>query len=208
MDEVKIYELDKSSKTVDKIVEIHVEAFSDFFLTQLGKPFLKTLYQGYIDDENSGVIIAESKNSKEILGFIAYSKDYSRFFAELKRKHLLKFAFCSVGAAVRHPSFIKRLLGAFKKSNEVKRSEKYVELASIGVNSAVQGKGIGGRLVDYLISIVDYDKYEYISLETDALDNEAANRFYQKKGFKLSREYSTAEGRRMNEYRYMRGELK
>lgn len=204
MREVRIYELDKTSDKAERIAGIHDVVFPDFFLTQLGKSFLTTLYQGYIEDDESGIIVAESENSKQILGFIAYSKDYSRFYSELKKNHLLEFALCSVGVALRHPSFIKRLLGAFKKSDEVKRTEKYVELASIGVYSTNQGKGIGGQLVDYLISIVDFDKYEYISLETDAVNNKTANDFYQKKEFKLAREYTTAEGRRMNEYHYCR----
>lgn len=47
-------------------------------------------------------------------------------------------------------------------------------------------------------------KRGYISLETDTIDNETANRFYQKRGFKIARKYVTPEGRMMNEYRYRR----
>lgn len=84
----------------------------------------------------------------------------------------------------------------------MKKVEKYVELASIGVYPQKQGEGIGGKLMDYFISTVDFKKYAYINLETDAVNNEAVNLFYQKKGFKLSRQYVTAEGRRMNEYHF------
>lgn len=202
MDNIKIYELNKSSDKAGIIANIHKGAFPNFFLTKLGIGFLTILYQGYIEDSESGIIVAESANSRQILGFIAYSNDYPRFFSELKRKHLFKLAICSLCAIIKHPSFIKRLLGAFKKSDEVKRSEKYVELASIGVSKSAQGKGVGGKLVDHLIAITDFDKYEYISLETDALNNDSANIFYQKKGFTLQRKYITAEGRKMNEYRY------
>ena len=79
-----------------------------------------------------------------------------------------------------------------------------MELASIGVCSNAQGKGIGGQLVDYLVSVTNFNEYEYISLETDTIDNETANRFYQKRGFKIARKYVTPEGRMMNEYRYRR----
>ena len=44
-------------------------------------------------------------------------------------------------------------------------------------------------------------------LETDADNNEKANRFYLKNGFKKEREYLTAEGRKMIEYRYRQADL-
>ena len=189
-----------NQKTIQTIAELHKKAFPTFFLTQLGIPFLKTLYTGYIKDKNSGIIVAENKD--RIVGFIAYSKDYSSFYKGLIKNHLFKFAFCSLGAAIKHPSFIKRLLGAFKKSDSVVKEEKYFELASICVDPRIESRGVGSKLIDYLKGIVDFDVYAYINLETDADDNEGANYFYVKNGFKLARTFVTAEGRRMNEYRY------
>ena len=49
---------------------------------------------------------------------------------------------------------------------------------------------------------MNFDEYEYINLETDALNNDSVNRFYQKNGFVLSKTYVTDEGREMNEYRF------
>ena len=118
----------------------------------------------------------------------------------------MKFALCSLGAAIRHPSFTKRLLGAFKKSESVVKKEKYVELASICVDPAIESNGVGSALIDYLKGIVDFSIYTYINLETDADGNDGVNKFYVKNGFKLARTFTTAEGRRMNEYRCAPGE--
>ena len=63
------------------------------------------------------------------------------------------------------------------------------------------------RKLAKLKEITDFSVYEYINLETDACGNDAANKFYIKNGFRLARSYVTAEGRKMNEYRY-HGELK
>nr|WP_297705275.1 GNAT family N-acetyltransferase [uncultured Butyrivibrio sp.] len=156
-----------------------------------------------MEDEDSGIIVAEDDDN--LVGFIAYSNDYPRFYKGLMKHHLLKFAFCSVGAAIKHPSFIRRLWGAFKKSDSVVKSERYVELASICVNPCIENRGIGTQLIDYLKSIVDFNTYAYINLETDADGNDNVNSFYVKNGFKLERTYTTAEGRRMNEYRYVQG---
>lgn len=185
---------------IAKLSKLHMAAFPDFFLTQLGLPFLKTLYKGYMEDENSGIIVAEVNG--KLAGFIAYSNEYSRFYKGLLKRHLIRFAFCSLLAVIHHPSFCKRLLGAFTKSNEVKKEEAYVELASICVNPKVGSKGIGSKLIDRLKDITNFTVYKYINLETDACDNDAVNQFYIKNGFQLARNYMTAEGRKMNEYRY------
>lgn len=203
----QIRELQQEDKNlIPSLAVLHKSAFPHFFLTQLGLPFLRTLYYGYLEDENSGIIVAE--NDGVVLGFIAFSNDYSRFYRGLIKKHLIKFGFCSLGAAIRHPSFIKRLFGAFKKSDSVVKNEKYVELASICVDPSTGGKGIGSLLIDYLKEIVDFKVYAYINLETDANDNEKANRFYVKNGFVLERQFVTSEGRKMNEYRFSPGDCK
>jgi len=201
MNNIIIRELNNPAKSqLARITKLHMRAFPYFFLTQLGFSFLNTLYTGYAENAESGIIIAEKKG--KILGFIAYSKDYSSFYKELIKHHIIKFAICSFGAAVRHPSYVKRLLGAFKKSDSVMKAERYVELASICVDPRIECKGIGTALIDYLKEIVDFKEFEYINLETDANENDAVNKFYLKNGFILSRQYVTAEGRRMNEYQF------
>ena len=192
-----------NSHYIKSIAELHKRAFPDFFLTQLGVPFLQTLYTGYMEDKDSGIIVAEEND--KLLGFIAYSNNYPKFFKGLIKNHLMKFALCSAGAAIMHPSFIKRLLGAFKKSDSVVKEERYVELASICVDPQIERGGIGTQLVDYLKKTVNFDQYAYINLETDAENNDNVNAFYQKNGFVLTRRYVTNEGRKMNEYRYTKG---
>lgn len=194
----ELKEIDK--RYIRAIAELHKNAFPTFFLTQLGIPFLSTLYMGYLEDFDSGIIISEDESG--LVGFIAYSNDYSRFYKKLIKKHLIRFAVCSVGAAIRHPSFIRRLLGAFKKSNEVYRTEKYVELASICVNPQKESNGVGSELIENLKRRVDFNIFEYINLETDAIDNDRVNEFYIKNGFILARTYITSEGRKMNEYKF------
>lgn len=201
---MKIHELNKENglKYIDEIVAIHTLSFQGFFLTNLGKGFLKTLYKGYLEDETSGIIIATDRNERAV-GFIAYSKEYSDFYKGLLRKHLIEFAFYSIIAVIHHPFFLRRILSAFGKSDAVIRKEKYVELASIGVEINLKGKGIGTELITYMKEKIDFTGYSYITLETDSLNNELANIFYVKNGFVLQNEYTTREGRKMNEYRFL-----
>ena len=196
-----IRELEESDKKrIDEVAKLHKRAFPLFFLTQLGLTFLRTLYVGYLEDVDSGIVVAEE--NEVITGFIAYSNDYPKFYKRLMKKHILKFGICSFGVVLRHPTFTKRLLGAFKKSESVTKPEKYVELASICVEPDLKGRGIGTALINYLKTHVDFKTYKYINLETDANENDSVNRFYIQNGFVLVREYTTSEGRRMNEYRY------
>lgn len=187
-------------KYLKEIVDIHLKTFKGFFLTELGGGFLKTLYKGYMNGEASGIIIAVEDD--KVVGFIAYSKDYSRFYKNLIKRSIIQFGFYSMIAAIKHPSFIGRLFGAFGKSDEVSKEEKYVELASIGILPDSKGKGIGTLLIDYLKKMIDFENYSYISLETDAENNDKVNSFYVKNGFELVRSYSTKQGRKMNEYHY------
>ena len=196
-----IRELNKTDeKYISAIANLHKKAFPGFFLTQLGKAFLQALYTGYLEDVDSGIFVAEEKGI--LIGFVAYSMNYPKFYKELIRNHVVKFMLCSVGAVLRHPSFAKRLFGALRKSDDVTKPELYVELASICVSPTMNGHGIGTALVDYLKHRVDFSKYAFVNLETDADGNEAVNHFYQKNGFRLALQYVTKEGRRMNEYRY------
>lgn len=195
-----------TKEELNTIVKIHMDTFTGFFLTFLGKGFLRTMYQGYIKHENSGLIVARECNEHgekgEIVGVLAYSEELSAFYKYLIKTKLIPFAWYSLGAFFRRPSAMVRLIRAFLKPGESKREEAYVELSSIGVRPDQKGKHVGSRMIDVLKENFDGEKFSYINLETDAVDNEGANIFYQKNGFLLSRTYETKEGRKMNEYRW------
>lgn len=193
-------EITNDLNCVDEVVEIHLSTFEGFFLTFLGRDFLRLLYKGFIQHDKSNLIIAYDSN--KILGFLAYSEDMSAFYKYLIKTKLFSFAWCAIKAFLRKPSIMFRLLSAFSKSGEVKREETYIELSSIGVNPNYKGRHIGTKMIDFLKSNIDFRNFLYISLETDAEDNEYANMFYQKNGFVLSRVYKTKQGRKMNEYHY------
>lgn len=189
---------------VDEIVKIHTSTFTGFFLTFLGKGFLKTLYTGFMNHPQSGVIIVLEDD--KLVGFCAYSEDLSGFYKYLISKKLPQFAWYAAGAFIRKPKILLRLFRAFTYSSESKREESYIELSSIGVCPMVKNRGVGSEMIRCLIKLSDTSKFEYIKLETDRDDNEAANYFYQKNGFVLDHSYETPEGRGMNEYRYYLGD--
>lgn len=196
-----IRKVKKNEKSIiNEIVKIHLMTFEGFFLTFMGKGFLRQMYTAYTRHSSSDILIDVDDNC--VNGFLAYSENLSGLYKFMIKHHLIPFAWYSLAAFLRKPKVFMRLVRAFLKPNESQRDEKYVELASIGVHPDAKSKGVGSNLIDCLKNEVDFDAFAYITLETDALNNEAANRFYVKNGFQIFREYETREGRRMYEYRY------
>ncbi len=195
----------EEKKIIDEIVTIHLNTFTGFFLTFMGRGFLKQMYQSYCQHAESGLLVAEEDGRS--IGFLAYSSNFSGLYKFMIKTRLIQFGWYSVGAFFRRPSAFMHIISAFLKPGEAKREEKYVELSSIGVDPNVKSKGIGSKLIEQLKKQVDFEKYAYITLETDAVDNEGAIHFYEKNGFIRERMFETDEGRKMYEYRFV-GEKK
>lgn len=203
---VTIREVKSNEKElINEIVTIHLNTFTGFFLTFMGRGFLRQMYQSYCDHDESGLLVAEEDG--KALGFLAFSSNFSGLYKFMIKTRLIQFGWYSVGAFFRRPSAFMHIISAFLKPGEAKREEKYVELSSIGVDPNVKSKGIGSKLIDALKKNVDFDKYAYINLETDAVDNDGAIHFYEKNGFVRERMFETDEGRKMYEYRFV-GEKK
>lgn len=191
----------EEKELINDIVTIHLNTFTGFFLTFMGRGFLNQMYRSYCNHGESGLLVAED-NGKAI-GFLAYSGNFSGLYKFMIKTRLISFGWYSIGAFFRRPSAFMHIIKAFFKPSEVKREEKYVELSSIGVDPTVKSTGVGSLLIDELKTIIDFDKYAYITLETDAINNDGPIHFYEKNGFVRERMYETDEGRKMYEYRFV-----
>ena len=191
-------------KIINEIVTIHLKTFDGFFLTFMGRGFLNQMYISYCKHKDSNLLVAEENN--QAIGFLAYSSDFSGLYKFMLKTRLIQFAWYSLGAFFRKPTAFMHIIRAFLKPSEAKREDEYVELSSIGVDPKLKSKGVGSLMIDKLKEIVDFSKFSYITLETDAIDNEGAICFYEKNGFKKKRKFETAEGREMYEYRFNLGE--
>lgn len=191
----------EEKELINDIVSIHLNTFTGFFLTFMGRGFLNQMYRSYCDHDESGLLVAEEDG--KAVGFLAYSGNFSGLYKYMIKTRLIPFGWYSVGAFFRRPSAFMHIIKAFLKPSEVKREEKYVELSSIGVDPTIKSKGVGSLLIDELKKIVDFSKFAYITLETDAVNNDGAIYFYEKNGFTRERMYETDEGRKMYEYRFV-----
>ncbi len=198
---VSIRAVSSHEKTLlKKIAELHLATFQGFFLSFMGKRFLRYMYQSYTEHPKSELLVAEEDG--RLLGFAAYSEEVSSLYRYMIKHHFLPFAWLGFFAALRRPSAFFHILRAFKKPQEAERTESYVYLASIGVTPEEKSKGIGSNLIAELKKRVDFSRVDYISLETDAEHNDPVIAFYQKNGFAPARTFETPEGRKMIEFRY------
>lgn len=191
----------EEKELINDIVSIHLNTFTGFFLTFMGRGFLNQMYRSYCNHDESGLLVAEEDG--KAVGFLAYSGNFSSLYKFMIKTRLIPFGWYSIGAFFRRPSAFMHIIKAFLKPSEVKRDEKYVELSSIGVDSIIKSKGVGSLLIDDLKKIVDFNNFAYITLETDAVNNDGAIHFYEKNGFVRERMYETDEGRKMYEYRFV-----
>ena len=187
---------------VKSIVNIHLATFPGFFLTFLGPGFLKCLYQAFISHKASQLLIAEN-DVGELIGFVAFSYDLSALYLHLIRRSLTPLAWYSFLSVLRRPSVFFRLLRGLAQPKQSIRAERYAELSSIGVEPSKKHLGVGRKLIDEVKKRIDFANTSYLKLETDADNNDDVNAFYLRNGFTLHHAFTTAEGRKMNEYRYV-----
>lgn len=192
---------------IPAVVKVHLSAFSGFFLTDLGKGFLTEMYRGYVYHESSCLLTAID-NEERIIGFVSYTLDLSDLYSFMLKKRGLFFACHAFIAFIKKPSILMRLSRAFSMPRGSKKVERYAKLTSIGVLPEYKQQGVGGALLRAVIEDISMNNVSYLSLETDADQNEKVNNFYQKSGLKLYTSYLTPEGRKMNEYRYIPEPLK
>ncbi|MDC7230360.1 MAG: GNAT family N-acetyltransferase [Sphaerochaetaceae bacterium] len=187
-----------NTRDIREVVKIHLTSFPGFFLTFLGRGFLRYLYKGFILHPNSGILIA--KDEMRIIGFLAYSTDLSGFYSFLIKRYFFPFAWYGFLGGLRSPKSLVRIIRALKYPSEAKTDEKYVEISSIAVAPTVQTKGIGSGLINQICEMFRDSEFQVIRLETDADNNDDVNDFYQKNGFQVEKVSETPEGRRMNHY--------
>lgn len=189
-----------SISDVEDVVSIHLLAFPDFFLSFLGKGFLKMMYTDFFKDVNAICLIAETNYG--IVGFIAGNLHPVHLF----RRMILERGFLFLGHSLRaflvHPILvIKKLIRAITYRGEEPVGFNHPALiSSIGVNPEIASKGIGSLLVNRFCERAFSDHADVVYLTTDRNLNDKANHFYKKNSFQLEGVVDNTENRKMNRY--------
>lgn len=190
----------KDEKAIQSIITLHKLSFSGFFLSSMNRGFLRYLYRS-VCEYSDGTLLA-AVDGDRMVGFIAFGKNISNLYKHMIKHHLIPFMWYSFLAFLRKPKICGKLFRALKMPKRSKRDNNSVKVSSIGVDPEYRERGVGTMLLDEMKARVDFDTIDYVTLETDKIDNDPANAFYIKNGFKLSYVFETPEGRVMNVYHY------
>lgn len=192
--------IETESRHIDKIVDVHMKAFQNFFLTFLGPSFLKECYKSSVYDKTSIGFVAEDSQTQDILGFIVGPLEPTDYFKRLFKKRWYAFCLASAVAVLKRPTIIKRLFRAMFFRGNAPSGPQRALLGSIAVSPQAQKQGIGEALVERWVEEVWCRGGTGCYLTTDAKNNDKVNNFYQKLGWKIESTYTTPEGRVMNRY--------
>ena len=187
-------------EVIDVIVRLHIESFKGFFLSSLHPGFLRQLYKSFATHKASELLVAFDGDLP--VGFIAYSMNTTGAYRHMLWRYFFPFVWYSFLSFLKKPSIFFKMFSALSMPYSHRREEEYVKIFSIGVDPDYRAHGVGSMLIEELKNRVDFETYHYITLETDAVDNDVANRFYLKNDFRLSSDFYTFEGRHMNKYHY------
>lgn len=182
---------------ISGIVNIHQEAFKEFFLTSLGEGFLRLYYTSFVNSEDGVVYCA--KNNDIVVGFSAASYKSHGFNSKLVKRNLLKYGLMAMKLMIVQPKSVLRLLRNMNKESKedaIVDDGLYAELYSIAVSPSCQGEGVG-RL---LLTVTEADVRQHnseLSLTTDYYDNDKTIAFYRALGYKEFYDFTTYPKRRM-----------
>lgn len=187
-----------AASDVPHVVQVHMRSFPGFFLTFLGPAFLGEFYRGLCEDPGAVLLVATSGGA--VVGFAGGVVDEAGFFSHLVRAKKWAFAKASLGAMLRRPSVVPRLVRARRRGSEPTDAAVSATLLSIGVDPESQARGVGSGLIAAFADEMAALGEAVFSLTTDALDNDATIGFYRARGFEQVREFTTPEGRQMLEF--------
>jgi ribosomal protein S18 acetylase RimI-like enzyme len=184
---------------VANVVRVHLAGFQGFFLAFLGPAFLRELYKGTVVDPSGIGFVAENEEGK-VCGFVTGTSEPSGFYRRLLIKRWWRFTLASVLPVLKRPSIIPRLLRALSMPEKTKKQDGRGTLMSIATLPEMKGKGLGKALVNAFIKDAACRGLKQVDLLSDSDNNDDVNAFYKGLGFKCERQFTTPEGRAMNEY--------
>lgn len=184
-------------KDISLIVEIHLAAFQNYFLSQLGYEFLSVMYKAFLRSPKCIFVVFELTEN-ELGGFVVgtVSGGADRWLA---LRFFPQFLLAIVPAVVRHPiNVVRRLIKRFFDADEMPDVPSNAALLrSIGVLPSIRGGGAAIALLKAFEVLALAKGAEHVYLTTDEVENERAQRFYVRAGYGLCARFKQDGRRRM-----------
>jgi ribosomal protein S18 acetylase RimI-like enzyme len=161
------------------IARLHRRSLPDAFLPRLGDAFLRRLYRAMITDPEALVLVADSGSG--VQGFAAGTPSVRRFYRRFMVRHGIP-AGLSVLPRLLRPGMPRQLWETARYPQGPSLLPE-AELMAIAVAPGRRSSGVGERLARQLLRGLGARGVAEVKVVVGA-DNEGANRFYQRLGFR------------------------
>jgi ribosomal protein S18 acetylase RimI-like enzyme len=185
-----------------RVASVHEAAFPGFFLTLMGRPFLRAYYRMVLEYPTGILLCAEDETG--VFGFVAGFLEPAGFYEKMRARKLA-FLWPAALGVLAHPTTLPRVLANVRKVRgggdaPPARQGAACELTSIGVDPAASSRGAGQALVQAFSAAAAEAGAGFVFLTTDAEGNDRVNAFYEKLGFTVDARVEHGGGRLMNLY--------
>lgn len=183
---------------IDQVARIHIAAFPEFFLTQLGSRFLCVMYRAFLLSPVSVFVVCQRADG-HLCGFAVGALQSGPRDRRLALQFLPKFIWAIIPALLRRPLWIIQRIWArfFETGGAPVVSSQAVMLRSIGVSPEAQGGGVAVALLSSFERLGLSLGSTEIALTTDVDNNERAQGFYRKQGYEVQAQFCQDGDRQM-----------
>lgn len=194
--EKKFHLIILNSNHIEQIVEIHLKAFKGFFLSSLGRKFLRTYYKSCLKNKST-ISIGITDSNKIILGFAFGTLKSRGYHRSILINNIFSFSISLLRSIILKPSVLFRLIFNLNKNKKSETIFDCSELLSIGIIPSHSGFGLGKNLLLEFESRVKNSGSEAITLTTDFYDNDSVLQFYYKNNYLIYYDFIAYPNRRM-----------
>lgn len=175
------------------LARLHREGLPEAFLPALGDRFLRLLYRAMAEDPESVVLVAEAEGG--IVGFACGVASVRGFYRRFFRRRALQAGLAAAPRLLR-PDVARR---ALETARYPARADGLpdAELLAIAVDRAWRRQGLGERLARGVVEGLGQLGASELKVVVGA-DNQAANRFYARVGFRPAGQVWVHDGRASN----------
>ncbi|HEX6207410.1 MAG TPA: GNAT family N-acetyltransferase [Actinomycetota bacterium] len=163
------------------MARLHRESMPTAFLPTLGDGFLRQLYEALISDPQGVALVVEREG--RVLGFATGVPSVPRFFRRFALRRGVR-AFLSAAPRLASGQ-VRRRMRETAAYPEASVSLPPAELLSIAVAPGARAKGVGRALAGGVLTALGRRGATEVKVVVGA-DDEDANRFYERVGFRLA----------------------
>lgn len=191
---------------LEGIVDVHIEAFEGFFLTSLGRTFLKKFYSVYINSDDAVFVVMADRD--KIGGFAVGSPCEVGFVRQAGFYHAALIALLLIPVVMFNFALLKSVLSRFfAKDSAPNFVAGSFLLRSIGISKIYSGTGLSSQLLHGFESLVSARNFKSLVLTTDAVENDKALGFYKKNKYVVHDSFAQDSKRMMFVLKKTIGEL-